>query len=315
MDINNRTSTFEAFCGIIADYARERDDFALLFAGDVPECGTLFAMQEDKVFSHGADAHSVLLQAAGLALSGMRPWVIGRASELAGGSYAHIRDALAIPTLPVRIVSVDGGLSCAQDGAACQLLSDVALMRTIPSMTLFIPSDKLSLTGIIKGSEDDGAPLYMRLGRMPLPELENPADEIFKLGGARILRAGSGVTICACGIMASQALEAAERLERQDISAEVIDCYCIKPFPEQALLSSVRRTGCCVVAEEHGCIGGLFGAAAECLVRTYPVPLRSVSIPDGFINSGTPEELREYYGLTWKEIVDAAAEVWALRRR
>ena len=107
----------------------------------------------------------------------------------------------------------------------------------------------------------------------------------------------------------------AERLERQNISAEVLDCYCLKPFPEQALLSSVRRTGCCVVAEVHSGIGGLFGAAAECLGRTYPVPLRSVSVPDEFINSGTPDELREYYGLTHKEIVDAAAQAWALRRR
>ena len=155
----------------------------------------------------------------------------------------------------------------------------------------------------------------MRLGRTPLPELENPAGEIFKLGGARILRSGTDVTICACGIMVSRALEAAERLERQNISAEVLDCYCLKPFPEQALLSSVRRTGCCVVAEVHSGIGGLFGAAAECLGRTYPVPLRSVSVPDEFINSGTPDELREYYGLTHKEIVDAAAQAWALRRR
>ena len=217
-----------------------------------------------------------------------------------------------MPALPVRIAAMDGGLSSASDGSAKQLFSDLALARTIPGMHLFVPSDAVSLKGII---EEGGAPLYMRLGRTPLPELENPAGEIFKLGGARILRSGTDVTICACGIMVSRALEAAERLELQNISAEVIDCYCLKPFPEQALLSSVRRTGCCVVAEVHSGIGGLFGAAAECLGRTYPVPLRSVSVPDEFINSGTPDELREYYGLTHKEIVDAAAQAWALRRR
>ena len=302
MNINKPVSTFEAFCGIIADRARTNGDFALLLTESVPECAELAAIPEDKIVMRDAPAHSALLRAAGLALSGAKPWVLGRSLELMGGSYAHIREAVAMPALPVRIAAMDGGLSSASDGSAKQLFSDLALARTIPGMHLFVPSDAVSL-------------LYMRLGRTPLPELENPAGEIFKLGGARILRSGTDVTICACGIMVSRALEAAERLERQNISAEVIDCYCLKPFPEQALLSSVRRTGCCVVAEVHSGIGGLFGAAAECLGRTYPVPLRSVSVPDEFINSGTPDELREYYGLTHKEIVDAAAQAWALRRR
>lgn len=312
MNINRPVSTFEAFCSIIADYARSHDDFALFVTESVPECAELSAIPEDKIVMKDATAHSALLRAAGLALSGAKPWVLGRSLELMGGSYAHIREAVAMQSLPVRIAAMDGGLSSAGDGAAKQLFSDLALARTIPGMHLFVPSDAVSLTGII---EEGGAPFYMRLGRTPLPQLENPAGEIFRLGGARILRAGSDVTICACGVMASRALEAAERLERQNISAEVIDCYCLKPFPEQALLSSVRRTGCCVVAEVHSGIGGLFGAAAECLGRTYPVPLRSVSVPDEFINSGTPDELREYYGLTHKEIVDAAAQAWALRRR
>lgn len=312
MNINKPVSTFEAFCGIIADRARTNGDFVLLLTESVPECAELAAIPEDKIVMRDAPAHSALLRAAGLALSGAKPWVLGRSLELMGGSYAHIREAVAMPALPVRIAAMDGGLSSASDGSAKQLFSDLALARTIPGMHLFVPSDAVSLKGLI---EEGGAPLYMRLGRTPLPELENPAGEIFKLGGARILRSGTDVTICACGIMVSRALEAAERLERQNISAEVLDCYCLKPFPEQALLSSVRRTGCCVVAEVHSGIGGLFGAAAECLGRTYPVPLRSVSVPDEFINSGTPDELREYYGLTHKEIVDAAAQAWALRRR
>lgn len=312
MNINKPVSTFEAFCGIIADRARTNGDFALLLTESVPECAELAAIPEDKIVMRDAPAHSALLRAAGLALSGAKPWVLGRSLELMGGSYAHIREAVAMPALPVRIAAMDGGLSSASDGSAKQLFSDLALARTIPGMHLFVPSDAVSLKGII---EEGGAPRYMRLGRTPLPELENPAGEIFKLGGARILRSGTDVTICACGIMVSRALEAAERLERQNISAEVLDCYCLKPFPEQALLSSVRRTGCCVVAEVHSGIGGLFGAAAECLGRTYPVPLRSVSVPDEFINSGTPDELREYYGLTHKEIVNAAAQAWALRRR
>lgn len=312
MNIDKPVSTFEAFCKIIADYARGHDDFALLLTENVPECRELGAIPEDKIVMKDAAAHAALLRAAGLALAGVKPWVLGRSLELVGGSYAQIREAVAMPSLPVRIAAIDGGLSSAGDGAAKQLFSDLALARTIPGMNLFVPSDAVSLSGII---EKGGAPFYLRLGRTPLPALENPAGEIFKLGGARILRSGTDVTICACGVMVSRALEAAERLERQNISAEVIDCYCLKPFPEQALLSSVRRTGCCVTAEVHGGAGGLFGAAAECLSRTCPVPVRSVAAPDEFIDSGTPDELCEYYGLTSKEIVDAAAQAWALRRR
>lgn len=315
MKTDKRLSTFEAFCKIIADCAHEQEDFALFITDGVPDCAELSAIPADKIIMKDAPVHSALLRAAGAAIAGKRPWVLGRSMELIGRSYAHIREAIAMPSLPVRIAETDGGLSCDGDGAASQLFSDLAIARTIPGLNLFVPSDSASLAGIIKESEGSSSPLYMRLGRMPLPELETPADEIFKLGGARILRAGTDVTICACGIMTSRALEAAERLELQNISAEVLDCYCLKPFPEQALLSSVRKTGCCVAAEAHGSIGGLFGAVAECLGQTYPVPLRSVSVPDEFMDSGTADELREYYGLTWKEIIDAAAQVWALRRR
>ena len=172
MNINKPVSTFEAFCGIIADRARTNGDFALLLTESVPECAELAAIPEDKIVMRDAPAHSALLRAAGLALSGAKPWVLGRSLELMGGSYAHIREAVAMPALPVRIAAMDGGLSSASDGSAKQLFSDLALARTIPGMHLFVPSDAVSLKGII---EEGGAPLYMRLGRTPLPELENPA--------------------------------------------------------------------------------------------------------------------------------------------
>ena len=157
MNINKPVSTFEAFCGIIADCARTNGDFALLLTESVPECAELAAIPEDKIVMRDAPAHSALLHAAGLALSGAKPWVLGRSLELMGGSYAHIREAVAMPALPVRIAAMDGGLSSASDGSAKQLFSDLALARTIPGMHLFVPSDAVSLKGII---EEGGAPLY-----------------------------------------------------------------------------------------------------------------------------------------------------------
>lgn len=315
MSIDKSFSMFETFCNLIAGHLEGKGDFVLIADEVLSETAALSSLSEAEFVKGVPSVQAALLRAAGYALSGKKPWVLWNASELVGGGYLHIREAIAMPKLHVRLVAADCGLSCAPDGAAAQFLSDLAVMRTIPNMSLFVPSDLASLKGIMEKEEAISTPFYIRLGRSDAKELAAPSEEIFKLGGARILRSGTGVTICSCGIMVNQAICAAERLERQNISAEVIDCYCLKPFPEQALLSSVRKTGCCVVAEEHGNIGGLFGAVSECLGRTCPVPIRSVAVPDEFVNSGTPEELREYYGLTWKEIVDAAAQVWALRRR
>ena len=315
MNGNPGESTFSAFCRLSAEYAVTHEDFIMLVPEELAKTPLLDKLPADKFIVDDGCAGSRLLKAAGLAVAGKKPWVTGSVSELAGGSYSHIREAAALPQLPVRIAAVNGGFSSAHEGAAVQLLEDIAIMRTIPGMNIFIPADTTSLQGMMAESENINGPLYIRLGSTAAPDVEERPDEANIFRGARILRPGSGITICACGIMVNQALAAADQLERQNISAEVIDCCGIKPFPEQTLLSSVRKTGCCVTAEEHGAIGGLFGAAAECLSRTYPVPMRSVAVADQFVSSGTSEELREYYGLTWQEIVDASAQVWALRRR
>lgn len=311
---NNGRSTFSAFCSLLADLAASDENFAVIQTENIKTDELQEALALDKAEKEKLPASSVLLKAAGLALAGKKPWVIGSVAELVGSCYSHIRETAAIHGLPIRIAAFNGGLSSAHEGAAAQMLEDIALMRTIPGMSIYVPSDEISLKGIINENAKADGPMYLRLGSTSSPQIsEDEEDIIFR--PARILRPGTGITICACGIMVSQAMKAAEQLERQNISAEIIDCCTIKPFPEQTLLSSVRKTGCCVTAEEHGSIGGLYGAAAECLSRTYPVPMRSVSAGDQFISSGTSEELREYYGLTRQEIVDAAAQVWALRRR
>ena len=315
MKAGEKESTLVSFARCFAEYAEKDESFVMLAAESEADSEITSLLPQDKIIFADNAAGSVILSAAGLAVEGRRPWVMGRAADLVAAGYAQIREAVALPGLPVRLVAVNGGLSSAREGASAQFLEDIALMRSMPEMELFVPADENDIRCVLEKSRRRKGPLYLRLSRTPAPLLEGPAGEDFKIGGARILSPGTGVTICACGIMVSQAVEAAEKLKRQNISAEVIDCCSLKPFPEQLLLSSVRKTGCCVTAEEHSTIGGLFGAAAECLGRTCPVPMRSVAVADQFVNSGTPEELHGYYGLTWQEIVDAAAEVWALRRR
>ena len=314
MDERIRSCTWDDFCEYLALFS-EDDDFVLVAQEMDLDLGPLKDLPKEKVFISSASDPNMILNAAGLALNGKKPWIMGLSSKIISRSYSQIRESLAIPSLPVRIAVPDGGLSCGEEGASRIIAEDLSLMRAMPNMCVAIPSDRNSTRGIIDAARRLDGPVYIRLGQTPLAQLDNVQDEDFSFGGARLLREGTSVTVCTCGIMAHQALKAAEILDQQGIDIEILDCYSLKPFPEQTLLASVRRTGCCVVAEEHNSVGGLCSATAECLSRTYPVPVKFVAVDDQFVHSGTPEELREYLGLTWKEIVNAAAQAWALRRR
>ena len=314
MDDIKRSCTWDVFCEHLASFAGD-DDFALVVQEMDIDLGLLKDLPAEKVFISSASDTNMILNAAGAALSGKRPWIAGRSSKMIGRSYSQIRESLSIPSLPVRIAVPDGGLSCGEDGASRTMTEDLALMRAMPGMSVAVPSDSISVAGIAEAARKAEGPVYIRLGQTPLSQLDGEEDGDFSLGGARLLREGTSVTVCTCGIMGHQALKAADILYQQGIDIEIVDCYSLKPFPEQTVLASVRRTGCCVVAEEHSYIGGLCSATAECLSGTYPVPVKFVAIDDRFVHSGTPEELREYFGLTWKEIVNAAAQAWALRRR
>jgi transketolase len=231
-------------------------------------------------------------------------------------AYEQIRSAVCVPGLKVAFISAHDGPALDQSGAARQMNEDFALMRALPGIAVLAPSDGRSayvLTRCLASSME--GPVYMRVSHCGAGEIYGPDDGDFGVGGARLLREGDGVTICALGAMVREAMEAGEVLASRGIVPDVIDCYTVKPIPEQILLASVRRTGCCVVAEKHTSSGGLFGAVAECLSRGYPVPLRCVSMEDRFGQSGAGEELREYYGLTRREIERNALQVWAIRRR
>lgn len=314
MDDMTKSCTWNDFCEYLAAFA-EDDDFVLVLQEMDIDLGPLKNLPEEKVFISSNSDPNMILNAAGLALNGKKPWIAGVSSRILSRSYSQIRESLAIPSLPVRIAVPDGGLSCGDEGAPRIMTEDLAIMRALPNMSVAVPSDRSSARGMMDAARRTEGPVYIRFGQTPLSQLKDDPDGEFSFGGARLLREGTSVTVCTCGIMGHQALKAADILDQQGIDIEILDCYSLKPFPEQALLASVRRTGCCVVAEEHSYIGGLCSATAECLSSTYPVPVKFVAIDDQFVHSGTPEELREYFGLTWKEIVNAAAQAWALRRR
>ena len=269
----------------------------------------------DRCFNAGVAEQDLILTAAGLSLGGERVFVSTYAAFLTGKGYDQIRTAVAIPSLPVALVGLGSGLTAGEEGACHQMLEDIALMRIFPGMTVLVPADYAAAYALVKNAAVSQKPVYIRLGDAVTTDVYEKGDDAFFPGGGRVLREGTGVTICCCGIMVPEALQAADVLARQDISAEVIDCYSVSPLPVQAILDSVHRTGCCVTAEEHFARGGLGEAVAALTGANYPVPVKMVAVFDKFGQSGSPSELKEYYGLTASQIVSAAMQAWIMRRR
>lgn len=268
----------------------------------------------ERVLSVDGGEPALVLTSAGLALEGFLPLVGLDAPCLVTRAYDEIRTAVALPSLPVLLLGSGGGLFRGDLGAPGQVVEDLALMRALPEMRIFVPSDLPVLAEILAWRHE--GPVYLRWGGFSVEarahEGTSPREDL--LAGGRIRRPGTAVTVCTYGVLVREALRAAEILASQGIDAEVIECLSFKPLPESLILASGRRTGCCVVVEEHVAEGGLGSAVAELMGRCYPVPILSVSLESHFGQSGTEEELREYYALTRQHMVGAAVQAWSMRR-
>lgn len=308
-------SAQEGFGEALASLAGDSADFLLCVSTQEEGFLSFAEAFPDQFVRTGSTEEDLVVAAAGLSLAGFRVVVASTASFLVGRAYDRIRNLVALPRLPLCLVGSGSGFSRGDEGAPYQMLEDLALMRALPGMAVVVPSDAPSARRLAVEACRSEGPVYLRLGDHPRASLYGEDDADFALGEGRLLRSGDEVTLCACGVMVHEALRAAEILAQQGLSPEVIDCYSVKPLPERLILSSVRRTGCCVVAEEHGVVGGLCGAVAERVSQRCPVPLRFVTAGERFGQSGTTANLQEYYGLTYKEIVGAAAQAWAMRRR
>ena len=315
MSDHGLSSVFEGFCQALSTLAEEDENLLLCVSTQEENFRPFAEAFPDRYVRAGSTEDDLVSTAAGLSLAGSRVVVASTASFLVGRAYDRIRNVVALPGLPLCLAGSGSGFSLGDEGAPFQMLEDLALMRALPAMTVIAPSDGPSARRLtVEACRGDG-PVYLRLGDHRRPSLYGEDDEDFALGEGRLLRQGDEVTICACGVMVHEAMRAAEILAQQRLSPEVIDCYSVKPLPERLLLASIRRTGCCVIAEEHGAVGGLCGAVAERVSQSCPVPLRFVTAGERFGQSGTTANLQEYYGLTYKEIVGAAAQAWAMRRR
>jgi len=250
--------------------------------------------------------------AAGLAAGGMIPFASTFAVFAAGRAFEQIRQSLAYPGLPVNIVATHGGITVGEDGGSHQSVEDLAIMRSLPNMTVLCPADGPETSAVIRAIAAHKGPVYVRLGRAKVPVVfPNGCD--FAIGKGVTLRPGTDMTFVTTGLMTAQALEAAVILETAGISARVVHMASLKPFDVDLLLQAARETGAIVTAEEHSVIGGLGGVVCETLAEGCPVPVERVGLRDVFGQSGTAEELLLHYGLTPAHLVEAAQRV--LRRK
>ncbi len=267
----------------------------------------------DRFFQAGIAEANMIGVAAGLAIGGKIPFTGTFANFSTARVYDQIRQSVAYSNTNVKICASHAGITLGEDGATHQSMEDIGLMKMLPNLTVINPCDYNQTYKATLAIADFKGPVYLRFGRPKVPNFM-PIDQPFEIGKAILLSPGSDVSIIATGHMVWLALEACSILNEQGISAEVINIHTIKPLDTEAVLQSVKKTGCVVTAEEHLMNGGLGDSIAQLLSLQLPAPLEMVAVDDKFGESATPEELMVKYGLDVPHIVAAVQKAISRKR-
>ena len=293
--------------------AGRRDSRVLALTADLTGSVKMGAFKKefpDRFIQCGIAEANMVGVAAGLAITGKVPFIGSFAEFVTGRVYDQLRPEVAYGHTNVKIASSHAGITLGEDGATHQTMEDIALMRALPGMVVVVPCDyNQTKNATIAAAEYDG-PVYLRFGRPSVPNFTG-VDEPFEIGKIYNLNEGKDVTIVTCGHLVWEALLAAEALEAEGISAEVLNVATIKPLDVKTLCESIAKTGCAVVAEEHNMAGGLGEAVAGTLAAGKPAPVEFVNGADRFGQSGTPAELLKAYGLDAAHIAEAAKKAIA----
>lgn len=308
--MGNKQATREAYGKVLVELGKENSNLIVMDAdlSGSTKTGEFAKVFPERFFNMGIAEQNLYASAAGIALSGKVVCASTFAMFAAGRAFEIIRNSIGYTSANVKICASHAGITVGEDGASHQTFEDLALMRTIPGMTVINPCDGVSAEKLIRQAVAFDGPAYIRLGRAAVPVFYNESDSI-ELGKAKVLKEGKDVTIFATGIMVSEAMDAANSLADEGIEAEVIDIHTIKPLDEKAIIESARKTGFVVTAEEHSIIGGLGGAVSELLSRELPTKMAMVGQQDTFGESGKPEKLKEKYGMTSHHIVEAVKKI------
>jgi len=267
----------------------------------------------NRTFSMGIAEQNMMLVAAGMASTGKIPFASTFAIFSERG-FEQVRNGIARPNLKVHLCGSHGGIHTGTDGSSAQSIEDLAIYRTLPNMTVMHPCDDLSAKHLTVELLNHDSPSYTRTARNKTKRIYTEEQaQTLEIGKFSIVREGSDVAILACGVMVSEALDAAENLAKEGIQATIVDVHTLKPFDHSTMTSIAKKCGAIVTAEDHSVIGGLGGAVAESLAANLPTPLEQVGVKDIFGMSGQPDELMAHYGLTMSDIVDSVHKVVSRR--
>ena len=246
--------------------------------------------------------------AAGLAAAGMTPFASSFAMFAAGRAFEQVRNSVGYPHLNVKIGATHGGISVGEDGATHQCCEDIALMRTIPGMTVIVPSDDIEAKAAVKAAAAMEGPVYIRFGRAAVPVINDHPGYHFEIGKGKVLREGTDVAIIANGLCVAESLDAAEKLAAEGINAQVINMATVKPLDTELVLEAAKATGKVVTVEEHSVIGGLGSAVCDVLSEQLPTPVLKIGVNDVFGHSGPAVELIKEFGLDGDSIAAKVKE-------
>ena len=305
-----KIATRESYGNALVELGKEHENLVVLDAdlAAATKTGNFKKAFPDRFFDCGIAESNLMGVAAGLAAAGMVPFASTFAMFAAGRAFEQVRNSIGYPHLNVKIGATHAGISVGEDGATHQCNEDIALMRTIPGMTIISPSDDVEAKAAVKAAYEMEGPVYLRFGRLAVPVFNDNPDYKFEIGKGVELRDGKDVTIIATGLCVNSALEAAEILAADGIDAQIINIHTIKPIDEELIVAAAKKTGRIVTVEEHSVIGGLGGAVCEVLSEKAPVPVKRIGMNDVFGESGPAVKLLEKYGISEMEVTDEVFE-------
>ena len=294
-----KMGTREGYGQALLELGKEHEDIVVLdadLAGST-KTGVFQKAFPERHINCGIAEGNMMSVAAGLAATGKVPFASSFAMFAAGRAFEQIRNSIGYPGLNVKIGASHAGISVGEDGATHQCNEDIALMRTIPGMTIINPSDDVEAKAAVEAAYEMEGPVYLRFGRLAVPVINDKPDYKFEIGKGIVLREGKDVTIFATGLCVSETLAAAEKLAADGIDAKVVNIHTIKPLDEELVVKAAQETGKVVTVEEHSVVGGLGGAVAEVLSEKAPTKMLRIGINDVFGESGPAVKLLEKYGI------------------
>lgn len=292
-------ATRQSYGNALAEYGAEYDNLVVLDAdlAGATQTGIFKKAFPERHIDCGIAECNMAGIAAGLATTGKIPFMSTFAMFAAGRAFEQVRNSIGYPHLNVKIGATHAGISVGEDGASHQCCEDVALMRTIPGMTVIVPSDDVEAKAAVKAAIEMEGPCYLRFGRLAVPVINDNDDYKFEIGKGIVLREGKDVTLIASGLEVAETLAAAEKLAADGIDAKVINIHTIKPLDDELVISSAKETGKVVTIEEHSVIGGLGSAVCDVLSENCPVKVLKIGVEDTFGESGPAKELIKKYEL------------------